>query len=593
MGNFFKMFFASCLGVIVGLAALGFIGFAIAGAVASKSAKPKPVSPNSVLHLTFSQFVPEHTNNTEADPFATLENQDVLGLTDLVSALERAKSDDRIKGIFLETDMSMVSGFSTTRVLREALEDFRKSGKFIITHGKFYFQNNYYLCSAADDVYINPLGISEVRGYSVQIPFYKKLIDRMGVNMQIYYAGKFKGATEPYRLEKLSDENRFQYRELLQDIYDVFLRDVAASRDMDKQELRRIVDQFLADTPENAVKYGLMDEVLYREEVLERIRKKLGLKEKEKINLVSLNSYVERNPEKKDYKVKDKIAVLYAEGTIVDGKGANGSIGDARYVKTIDKIIKDDKIRAVVLRVNSPGGSALASENILHAINRLKEAGKPVVVSMGDYAASGGYYIACQADSIFAEPNTITGSIGVFRMIPSVEKAMDKNLGVRFDSVNTGPFAAGLNLLFDQSPEEARKLQIGTEEMYEVFLRHVAKGRNLNRDSVNAIAQGRVWTGTDALRIGLVDRLGGLEEALASAAKLARVKSYRTVNYPVVLDPFQELLNELMGQSSDDETARTARVLKREAPELYPLYQEWMQLRRSQGVQARLPVLFF
>ncbi|MBK7476260.1 MAG: signal peptide peptidase SppA [Haliscomenobacter sp.] len=587
MGSFFKMLFASCLGVVLGIILLTLIGASIVGAIASAADKPQKIGANSVLRLTLDQIVPEHTNNVDIQPF-NLEQTEVYGLTDMVGAIERAKDDDHIKGILLETDMAMISGFATTRVLREALLDFKKSGKFIFSHGKFYFPGNYYLASTADQIFINPLGISEIRGFSIQIPFYKNLIDRLGVKMQIYYAGKFKGATEPYRLERLSPENRYQYKEFLNDIYDIFLADVAASRKMKPEELRRVIDGYLADSPERAVETGLMDKVLYRDEVTEELRKKLGFKKTETVSLVSINDFILSNPEKKDYKIKDKIAIVYAEGTILDGKGSNGSIGDSKYVKTLEKIAKDDKVKAVVLRVNSPGGSALASENILHAINKIKGANKPIVVSMGDYAASGGYFIACQADSIFAEPNTITGSIGVFRMIPSLERTLSDKVGVRFDSVKTGPFAAGLNLYFDQDPQEAAKMQAGTEEMYEVFLGHVAKGRKMKRDSVHAIAQGRVWSGRDALRIGLVDRLGGLDEALEAAAKLAKVKSYRTAEYPTVPNPIQQLVEELMGAGSPE--TRMVKTLKRDFPELAPAVEEWLALKRSHGVQARLPV---
>jgi protease-4 len=586
MNNFFKMLFASCLGVALGLALLGLIGVFVIGALAGQSSKPKAVPSNTVLHLKFDKLVPELTNNADMQSILEVSEEDLLGLTDIVEALRRAKKDDHIKGIFLETDMSLISGFATTRVLRTALEDFKKSGKFIFSHGKFYLQNNYYLCSVADEIFINPLGICEVRGYSVQIPFYKNMIDRLGVNMQIYYAGKFKGATEPFRLDKLSAENRLQYKALLSDIYGVFLRDVATSRKLDIAGLRNTVDNYLADSPQNAVKSGLLDEIAFRDDVLARIRKKLGLKAKDNISMVTLEDYAKSNPAKKDYREKNKIAVVFAEGNIVDGKGANGAIGDSRYVKALEKILKDDKIKAVVLRINSPGGSALASENILHAVNRLKAAGKPIVVSMGDYAASGGYYIACQADSIFAESNTLTGSIGVFRIVPSMEKAISKNLGITFDSVNTGPYAAGLNLIFSQSPEEARKLQASTEEMYEVFLGHVAKGRKMSRDSVNAIAQGRVWSGSDARDIGLVDGIGGIDQAIASAARLARIKSYRTVNYPAVMNPLEEIIMEISGQTDPD--ARTARMVRRNVPELYPFYKDWAEMRKSNGIQARM-----
>lgn len=588
MGNFFKMLFASCLGVILGLAALTFITIGVVGAIASNVDKPESPQPNSVLRLTFSQLIPEHTNNLELQTFS-IEQEDTYGLHDVVAAIQRAKSDKHIKGIFLELDESMVSGFATSRTIRNALLDFKKSGKFILAHGKFYFPGSYYLASVADEVYINPLGATEIRGFSVQIPFYKNLLDRLGVNMQIYYAGKFKGATEPYRRENLSPENRLQYREFLNDIYDLYIQDVAASRKIQPVDLRNIIDNYLADSPQRAVETDLMDAVITRPAALDRIRKKLGIKPEEKVHLVSLSSFIDSNPEKKNYSEKAKVAVVYAEGTIMDGKGSNGVITDGQYVKTLEKLASDQNVKAVVLRVNSPGGSALASENILQAVQKIKAKGKPVVVSMGDYAASGGYYIACQADSIFAEPNTITGSIGVFRIIPSLEHTLSDKAGIKYDSVKTGPFAAGLNIFFDHSPEEARKMQLSTEEMYEVFLGHVAKGRGMRRDSVHAIAQGRVWSGRDALEIGLVDKLGGLDQAVKSAATLAKVKGYRVTEYPTVIDPFQQIINELSG--NEDENAQAARVFQRDFPEFYPLFKEWQAIRKSNGVQAKLPIL--
>lgn len=587
MGSFIKMFFASCLGVMLGLALLVFIIVGTIGVIASNSEKPEKLQPNSVLHLTFSEQVPELTNNVSTQTFS-LEQREVYGLHDLVAAIHRAKDDKLIKGIFLDTDESQLQGFATTRSVREALMDFKKSGKFIVSHGKFYFSGNYYLASTADELYINPLGAMEVRGFAVQIPMYKDLLDRLGVRMQIYYAGKFKGATEPYRLNSLSPENRLQYREFLSDLYGIYLKDVAASRKMDAAQLRSVIDAYVADSPDRAKQYGLADDVLTRPQVFERMRKRLGIKESEKIHFVSLASFMESNPEKRNIKEKQKIAVVYAEGTIQDGKGDAGVITDGQYVKTLEKLADDKNVKAVVLRVNSPGGSALASENILQAVLKVKSKGKPVVVSMGDYAASGGYYIACQADSIFAEPNTITGSIGVFRIIPSLEKTLADKAGVHFDSVKTGPFAAGLTLFFDNSPEEARKMQVSTDEMYEVFLNHVAKGRKMTRDAVHEIAQGRVWSGEDALQNGLVDRIGSMDDAIKAAAKMANVRSYRVAAYPSIPDPIQRLVEELT--MSKDEELRQAKLIKTEFPEFYPLFSEWQSIRKSNGIQAKIPV---
>lgn len=590
MGQFFKMFFASCLGVMVALIALFFIGAGILGAIASSAEKTESISPNSVLRLTFDQISPELTNNVESTSFSDLKRSKIMSTHDIANAIRRAADDDNIKGIVLEPEMAQFNGYATARVLRQALEDFKKKGKFVWSHGKFFMRGSYYLASVADQAYINPSGYVEINGFAVQQMFYKRMLDQLGIKMQIYYAGKFKGATEPYRLEKFSPENKLQYREFLADFYDIFLNDIAKSRKKSAAELRNVINQGLADSPERAVQYGLFDKVMYRQEMIENLKKKLGLDEDEDVKFVNINQYDLAEPAAFKLNAKSKIAVLYAEGGIIDGKGANGAIGDKRYVKAVEDILDDEKVKAIVLRVNSGGGSALASENIWYALTKAKAAGKPIVVSMGDYAASGGYYIACMADSIYAEPNTVTGSIGVFRMIPSIEKLMANKLGITMDSVKTGPFALGLNVMQDMSPEEARRAQLSTEEMYRLFLKRVADGRKMSVDAVNEIAQGRVWSGVDARKIGLVDKLGGLDAAIKSAAKMAKVTDYRTASYPSIKDPIQQLIEEFVGNEGDDE-AKMGRMVKKELPELAPAFEFYLQTKKSHGFQAKLPIV--
>lgn len=590
MSQFFKMFFASCLGVLVALGVLFLVGIGIISAIASSAEKTEHVSPNSVLRLTFDQVMPEQTNNVESTSLSDLKKSKILGVHDVADAIRRAAEDDNIKGILLEPEMASLNGFATARILRQAVEDFKKKGKFVVAHGKFFMRGSYYLASVADEVYINPSGYVEVNGFAVQTMFYKRLLDKLNIKMQIFYAGKFKGATEPYRLEKFSPENKLQYREFLRDFYDIFLSDIAKNRKMSIAELRKVVDQGLANSPENAVKYGLFNKVIYRQDLIDELRKKLGLDDDEEVKFVSINEFDAAKPGKKNYKASNKIAVLYAEGAVLDGKGTNGTIGDKRYIKAIEDILDDDKIKAIVLRVNSGGGSALASENIWYALTKAKEAHIPLVVSMGDYAASGGYYIACMADSIYAEPNTITGSIGVFRLIPSIEKMMANKLGITMDSVKTGPFATGITALFDMSEEEAKRAQASTEELYDLFLKRVADGRHMKKEAVHEIAQGRVWSGLDAKRIGLVDKIGGLDAALKSAAKLAKIKDYRTAVYPFIKDPFQQFLEEFMGEGSDDE-AKMAKVVQKEFPELAQVYDFYRQTKASHGFQARLQVV--
>ncbi len=585
MLHFFRTLFASCLGTILALVAILLIGIAIAASFASEGNTPPELKPNTILRLTFNESIPELTNNAELDPFQSIKGDDLLGLHEIISTIENAKNDSRIKGIFLDMEMPSFSGYATVKSLRDALVSFKKSGKFIVAHSKFYMQSDYYLASVADKVYANPVGIFEVRGMVAEVPFYKNLLDKLGVKMQIYYAGKFKGATEPYRLTQLSTENKFQYRELLHDFYSTFLNDVATSRKLSPSQVADIVGNYKADSPENAKIHGLVDEVIYRQDVMDIFRKKLGFKENEKIPFVSLAGYHKANAPSKNYGADDKIAVIYAEGTIADGKSTPGNIGDLSYIKDIEKVSGDDRVKAVVLRVNSPGGSALASENIWYALKKLKKTGKPLVVSMGDYAASGGYYIACLADSILAEENTVTGSIGVFRIIPSVGGLLEDKVGVTFDTVKTGKYSQGLTVFFDIGEDEGRIMQKQVDFMYETFLKRVSDGRKLSRNAVDAIAQGRVWSGSDAIPIGLVDKIGNLQDAIKVAAKMSKSSDYRITEYPQVKNSVEQLFEDFMNPN-DTETA--IKRMSAEFPSWRPYLMDLHELRSAKGIQARM-----
>ena len=586
MGQFLKFLLASCLGLFIGFFLLMGIGALVIGQAISSSEKVKDVEANSVLHLTLDRPIPEQTNNLEIDPFA-FETESTLGLTAIVDAIDRAAEDDDIKGIFLEPEQLSAIGLASSGVIRDALVDFKKKGKFIIAYGDYYTQDGYYLAATADEVLLNPLGIVDLRGFSTQIPFFKDMLDRIGVNMQVYYAGKFKGATEPYRLNELSDANRQQIRTYLDDVYNHFLMGLSDARGLSVPELRQIANDYEGIDPNSALSSGLVDVIDHRDAALNRLRDRLGLEEDEDIKRVSLSAYAKASKADKDYSVKDKIAIIYAEGAIVDGNGTPGTIGDEQYVKYIKEARKSDRIKAVVLRVNSPGGSAMASENIWKEIRLTQEAGKPVVVSMGDYAASGGYYISAAADSIFAEPNTLTGSIGVFSLIPDASDLMNEKLGIHFDTVKTGDFSLGITPFFPMSPQGARLMQIRTDSMYETFLQRVSEGRGLPRDSVHAIAQGRVWTGNAGLKIGLVDALGGLDRAIDAAATLAELDEYRTTDYPKVKDPIQQLMEQWLGE----ENVRAQAMLKYQLGDQYKHYRLVKDLAESKGVQARMPYL--
>jgi protease-4 len=589
MNQFFKFLFASCLGTFLALFLLFFIGFgAIASLAGSASEKQKVDIPaNSVLELRLEQNIPEKTNNLPMDPF-TLEQDDVLGLTDMVKAIQQAKEDPDIKGIYLDASV-VTAGKATSSVLRNALTEFKSSGKFIIAYAPYYTQNAYYMASVADSVLINPLGAVDFRGYSSMIAFYKDMLDRLDVQMRIFYAGKFKSATEPFRLDKMSDENRTQIRAYLNDLYDGFLQDISKSRGIAPDKLRQIADNFEGQSAETALQAGLVDRIAYEDEVNTLLKTKAGLKEDAKLKLINLTDYFNARAKKLDLSAKEKIAVLYAEGTIRDGESLEaGEIFDADYVKMLRTIRKDTKVKGLVLRINSPGGSVLASENILREITLFKKTGRPVVVSMGDVAASGGYYIACKADSIFAEQNTITGSIGVFGIIPVLQNTMKNKLGITFDTVRTGRYSAFGTPFYDFSPEESRMIQTRVDGIYEDFLRIVSEGRGMTRDEVHAIAQGRVWSGAKALEIGLVDQIGGLDRAVQAAAQLAKVEKYRTTEYPRTKTGLEQILERIAQTRDRDNTIRTW-LLRSEMGDLYPMYKSLQDFRESDGIQARMP----
>jgi protease IV len=586
MGQFFKFVFASCLGVFLALLLAGIIGTSVLAGLASSFDEPvETIKPNSILHLKFNKPIPERTNNLPLDPFS-LKDTRILGLSEIIEALEQAKTDDNIKGILIETD-GIMGGMATADAIRTAIEEVQQSGKFVYAYANAYSQGAYYVASAADKVYLNPLGLVDFRGFAAQIPFLKDMLDKLGIKMQIFYAGKFKSATEPFRRTEMSEENKLQVREYLDDTFQEFLSDISRSRDIPVPQLKRIADGYLAFMPQNALDLKVVDELAHRDKVIEDIRAKLGLKSSEKYPLVSLETYRRANPGASNLKAKDKIAVVYAEGNIVDGKGEPGSIGGEKYADIISKIRKDDKVRAIVLRVNSGGGSAMASENILRELELAQQQGIKLVVSMGDLAASGGYYIACKADSIFAEPNTLTGSIGVFSMIPDASGLLNDKIGIRFDTVKTGPFAHGISPFLAMSEDEGRIMQGFVNHMYDTFLGHVASGRNMSKEAVNEIAQGRVWTGNKAIQIGLADRLGGLEEALESAASLADLTDYRVTEYPRIKEPIEQLLDEFMGMGD----AQFNRSMQQQLGDMYPYVKFMREMQTGNGVQARLPFI--
>lgn len=588
MGQFIKFVFASCLGVFLAMILMMFVGASMVGSAASSSFGKQKVSvkPNSVLEINFNEPIPEKTNNVPMDPYS-FENEEVVGVHDIVKAIEKAKEDSNIKGIFLDAT-SASGGFASRSLIRDALVDFKESGKFITSYSEGYSQSGYYMASVADEVFVHPVGGSiDFRGFGSTVPFFKEALDKLGVKMNVYYVGKFKSATEPFRRNNMSAENRKQVKEYLNPIYEGFLEDIASSRDVSVGELKNIANNWLIQTPEDAVNYKLADKIGYRDEVITALKERMGLEEDDKIKKVTIKDYAP-TARSTDFSIKDKVAVIFAEGGISAGEETAGEIKGKHYTKLIRKVREDDKIKAIVLRVNSGGGNALVSDNIWREFKLAQKEGKPVVVSFGDVAASGGYYIGCMADRIYAQPNTITGSIGIFGMIPNASKLLNEKLGVNFDTVKTGRFATSINLFEDQTSEEAAIIQKSLDRGYEIFLDRVAEGRNMTRDQVNEVAQGRVWTGEKALELGLVDELGDLEDALAHAAELAELENYRVAEYPRIKEPIQQLMDKYLNPNPQDAKAA---ILKKELGEFYPYYKEAQEVLNAKGPQARMPFI--
>jgi len=589
MKQFFKFMFASCLGMFLFLILVTVIGGITATSMANKASKTEETQPNSILKITLSDLMPEQTNNVAMNPFE-FDTDDVTGLHDMIDAIETAKTDDNIKGIYLDL-ANPQGGFATLSVIRRALEDFKDNDtkKFITAYADGYSQKSYYLASVADEIYMNPIGSVDFKGLSGTILFFKDMLDRLGIDMQVFYVGNFKSATEPFRRTNMSDASRLQAREYIEQLYGVMLEDISKSRNIPVAKLRKLADNYALRNADDAVEYKFVDKTMYKDEIIAHLKEQIGLDADEDIPVMSLAAYAKSNPKSRNLREKNKIAVIYAEGTIVDGEGENGQIGGDKYSKIIREIRQDKKVKAIVLRVNSGGGSGFASEKIWRELKLAQEQGIPIIVSMGDYAASGGYYIACLADSIFAEQNTITGSIGVFGTIPSVEGFMRDKIGITVDTVKTGRFSTGITPFYDVNDEEGQIIQESVEDFYYLFLGRVAKGRDMDTAAVHKIAQGRVWTGQKALEIGLIDAHGDLDRAIAAAANLADVEKYRVAEYPTIKEPLQQLIEEFTGKSKD-KTAKASRALiKEEMGDLYPYYEQIKEIRQMKGIQARMP----
>jgi protease-4 len=578
MRNFFKIFFASLLALII-FTLIGF--FILVGLISSAASPNKPeIKSNAVLVLDLTKQYKEQKDESVLGAFTSNSDNDIPGLYDVVRMIDYAKTDNSVKGIYIKCDDN-VNGFAASEELRNALTDFKKSRKFIIAYGDVISQKAYYLATAADKVYCNPKGLVDWRGMASTLFFIKGTLERLEIQPQIFYAGKFKSATEPLREYQMTEANRLQTSVYLNDLYSRMLSAVSEKTKVDTASLHNLANQGAIKTAYDALHYKLIDGVKYDDEVKSEIIGKLGIKDTAKINYVSLGKYAKATDFKKSG--GDRIALIYAEGEIKDGKGEDGEIGSDDYRNLIRKVRMDKNIKAIVFRVNSPGGSALASEEIWRELTLAKK-DKPVVVSFGDVAASGGYYISCNADSIFAQPNTITGSIGVFGIIPNMKNFFNKKLGITFDAVKTGPFADMLGVNRPLNDAEKKFIQNSIDTIYDAFKGRVSEGRKLSLANVDSIAQGRVWTGKRALQIHLVDRLGNINDAINCASRMAKLKSYTLKEYPEKKSFFEKIFNDYKND------VKTKTIKEEIGEEQYTIFKQLKSIRKMVAIpQARLP----
>ncbi|KAF2337448.1 signal peptide peptidase SppA [Flavobacterium ginsenosidimutans] len=540
------------------------------------------VKSDSVIELNLKEIKNDYAGKYK-DPWVTrFSEQKGIGLTDVINAIEAAKTDDNIKGISILNDESSL-GLAQYKDLRNALESFKKSGKFVWAYANSYSQKEYYLNSVANTIYLNPAGDLDFKGLSSEIMFFKDFQDKSGIHMEVIRHGKYKSAVEPFLENKMSDANREQITALLNSIWATVSADISKSRNIPLPKLNEIANGLLARTPEMAKQQHLVDIVAYEDVYHDAIRKALKVDKDEDYNKISIIDYTQNNVTTAlANTATDQIAIIYAQGEIGSGEGDVNTIGEGSMRRSLQEARKNDDVKAIVLRIDSPGGSALTSDLIWREIEITKKV-KPVVVSMGNYAASGGYYIACNANKIFAENNTITGSIGVFGMLPNFSPLANK-LGINSEQVKTHENSANYSPFLPVDEKFKAFTLEGVEKIYNTFVTHVAEGRKMTFAQVDSIAQGRVWSGTEALKIGLVDKIGGLNDAIAEAAKIAKVKNYSTQNYP----EYEKTLNDLL---SNLPFARSKEAFIKEeiGEENYLLIEQVKKFQKQKGVQAILP----
>ncbi|MBY8962884.1 signal peptide peptidase SppA [Flavobacterium sp. D11R37] len=543
------------------------------------------VKENSVIELDISKVSQDYAGIFYSDEFAFLNEERTDGFTDVLKAIDAAKKDDKIKGITITNSYSML-GMAQNKALRDRLVEFKKSGKFIVAYSDTYTQADYYLSSVADTIYMNPVAELEFKGLSSEVMFFKDLQEKTGIKMEVIRHGKFKAAVEPYLSNEMSPENREQLTTLLNSMWNSVVTDIAESRKIPADSLNSIANNLSARTPEMAKERGLVDKIGYIDQFHDGIRKALKIKKDEEINTVDILDYAEANKFSDLLSgADDVIAVVYAQGEITGGEGGINNIGEIAMREALKTAADDENVKAIVLRVDSPGGSALASELIWRDIELAKKK-KPVVVSMGNLAASGGYYISCNANRIFTEPTTITGSIGVFGVLPNFTQ-LSKNIGIHTEQVNTHKHSSGYSLFTPLEEDTREVIQQSVESVYDTFITRVANGRKMTKEQVDAMGQGRVWSGTDAVKIGLADELGGLDDAIAYAAKLGKTTSYTTKNYPEYERNLEDLFAGLTGMPFAK--TREEFIAEEIGEENYRVIERIRRVSKLRGTQVILP----
>ncbi len=573
------------LATIAGIIALQFIGliiFFIVIAVASSKSDAPDVKENSVLVAKFSSPV---TDRADDNPFSQLMSgsfiqDNAMGLDQILKDIKKAKTEDKISGIFMRL-ANVPIGYASLEEIRDALIDFKESGKFIISHSDTYTHKSYYLASVSDSIYLTPTGSFTFTGLSGTIMFYKRALEKFGVDMQVIKHGKFKSAVEPYLMEKMSPENRKQMTGYVSAFWDQMVDGISEARGISVDVLNQYADELAVAFDDQALEKGMIDGLKYYDEILDELRERTGKDEDDDISSVSLSKYADVPSSVKAEATRDKIAVIYAMGVVLPGDQGEGFIGSDRIAKAIRKAREDDKIKAIVFRVNSGGGSALASEVIYREVKLAAET-KPVVASLGNVAASGGYYIVCPADTIVASETTVTGSIGVFAVLPNLQELMSDKIGITTDGVKTNAYSDMMGVYRPLDPYERAFLQSTVDDTYSDFVSRVATGRGMSFDEVDAIGGGRVWAGKDAIEIGLVDVFGGLEKSIEIAAEMAGLDNYRITSRPELDDPFTSIMKQISGEVK-------MKIIKKELGESYFMYKKIQEIQEMKGVQAMMP----